>query len=213
MNERCHHGYAYWSTGAAPPLVLVLVLLVVIVLMLRITLRICPSPMAQKKIRTSFKQSNGMGRYSIHSLHYRNGGTETIVGMIESSSSSSPPSPPPSSPSSSSSPPPSRHNLGYRRCILPPRHRNSNTICKAWTGAICRCYWKSTISYSSVVGSVGHEIWNIEELCLLFVVCVVFLVLECAHVEEERCTRGSKYGGKLAVLGDALSPDPCCVLA
>ena len=124
MNERCHHGYAYWSTGAAPPLVLVLALLVVIVLMLRITLRICPSPMAQKKIRTSFKQSNGMGRYSIHSLHYRNGGTETIVGMIESSSSSSPPSPLPSSPSSAlhlaATPPQQQHDLqGMDRCYLP----------------------------------------------------------------------------------------------
>ena len=43
----------------------------------------------------------------------------------------------------------------------------------------------------------------------MFRLCVVSS--ECAHVEVRGCTRGSINGGKLAVLGDALSPTSCFV--
>ena len=42
-------------------------------------------------------------------------------------------------------------------------------------------------------------------------VCVCVVSSECAHVEVGGCTRGSINGGKLAVLGDALSPTSCFV--
>ena len=98
---------------------------------------------------------------------------------------------------------------GCRRHISQPCHRKSKLFKGFFRQAEIGTIAPANVKLERPRYLLRRWLDNDMEVQYVSFVCVLLVV--SAHVEVGGCTRGSINGGKLAVLGDALSPTSCFV--